>query len=221
MGQLIDYPVERKIAQAYLAQPEHSPGPGILIIHAWWGLNGDFREMADTLASHGYTVLVPDLYSGAIADTIENAETLRAATPGIPRSKQIAAAAKHLQSIAEPNTSIGVLGFSMGGFLALSLAESQPQNMGAVVIFYGARNGDYSHSIASYLLHFAETDPYVSANATRNLRNALTKSNRPTQPFTYPSTSHWFSEPSRPEYNPEAASQAWKRTYAFLKENLS
>ena len=60
----------------YLAIPEGGSGAGVLVLHAWWGLNDFIRGLCDRLAGEGFTALAPDVYHGAIATTIEQAETL-------------------------------------------------------------------------------------------------------------------------------------------------
>ena len=71
----IQLKVNDKIAQAYLASPENG-GPGVLVLHAWWGLKPFFKQVCDQLAKQGFTVLAPDLYQGRIAKTIDEAEAL-------------------------------------------------------------------------------------------------------------------------------------------------
>src|SRR5690348_13566982 len=63
--------------QAYLARPVGDAGPGILVLHAWWGLTPVFTQICDDLAAQGYVALAPGLFAGgATADTIPAAEAL-------------------------------------------------------------------------------------------------------------------------------------------------
>ena len=48
----------------------------VLVLHAWWGLNDALRAFCDRLAGAGFVAFAPDLYHGAVADTIEGAEAL-------------------------------------------------------------------------------------------------------------------------------------------------
>ena len=63
----------------YLALPPTGVGPGVLVLHAWWGLNATIRAFCDRLAEAGFVAFAPDLYHGKVADTIEGAETLAGA----------------------------------------------------------------------------------------------------------------------------------------------
>ena len=67
--------VNEKKVNAYLAVPENG-GPGVLLLHAWWGLKPFFKQVCDRLAGQGFTVLAPDLRDGQIATTIDEAKAL-------------------------------------------------------------------------------------------------------------------------------------------------
>jgi carboxymethylenebutenolidase len=60
----------------YIALPKSGVGPGVLVLHAWWGLNDTFKRFCDRLAGEGFVALAPDLYNGAIAVTREDANRL-------------------------------------------------------------------------------------------------------------------------------------------------
>jgi carboxymethylenebutenolidase len=70
----IAYAVDGKTVRAYTACPPGG-GPGVLVLHAWWGLNDFFKQFCDRLAAAGFCVLAPDLYNGKVVQTIPEAET--------------------------------------------------------------------------------------------------------------------------------------------------
>lgn len=203
----------------YIALPESNRGPGILVLHAWWGLNDFFKSFCDRLAGEGFVVLAPDLYHGKIANSIPEAENLRKKTNQNQICAEILAAMDVLNALPgvtnQPNR---VIGFSMGAYWALWLALEKPKEIGAVIVFYGSRSGDYSQSQAAFQGHFAETDRWVSTSGLKKMEKNLRSAKRPTTIYTYPGTGHWFFENDREEaYHPEAAQLAWERTLAFLK----
>src|SRR5512147_1372078 len=62
--------------QGFLAVPPAGRGPGVLVLHAWWGLNDTIKAFCKRLADSGFVAFAPDLYHGKVADTIADAETL-------------------------------------------------------------------------------------------------------------------------------------------------
>lgn len=204
----------------YLSVPKSGTGPGVLVLHAWWGLNDFIRDFCDRLAAEGFTTLAPDLFSRRVARTIEEAEQLTSQlneTEDMP--PLVLAAADELRKHSSSRT-VGVVGFSFGAYWARWLAQERPDLIRAVTIFYG--NGwNVQPSNAAYLGHFAETDPYITKEGIEELERELKAINRPTTFHTYPGTGHWFMETDRPDaYNAEAAQLAWERTIAFLREHL-
>ncbi len=206
------------LPKGFLALPVSPNGAGVLVLHAWWGLNEFMRDLCRRLAQAGYAALAPDLYHGAVAQTIEQAEALSDRLPHKQAQADLTTALDQLLALPTVHgRPVGVIGFSLGAYFAMGLAAERPQDIRAVTVFYGARGGDYSASQASFLGHFAETDPYESASGVKKLERSLRKANRPVAFFTYPGTGHWFFESDRPEaYNAQAAELAWARTLAFL-----
>lgn len=204
----------------YLAVPKSGNGPGVLVLHAWWGLNDFFKEFCDRLAQEAFVALAPDLFSGRIARTIEEAEELN---PEMNEPEDmpplVLAAFEELKKHASGNA-LGTIGFSFGAYWARWLAEEKPESIRAVTIVY-SDGWNIRESNAEYLVHFAETDPYMSEEAKKEMEARLKALQLPTTFHTYPGTGHWFMESDRPDtYNAEAAKLAWERTIAFLRERL-
>ena len=63
MGQHIQFQSQAATEQGYLALPAAGTGPGVLVLHAWWGLTPIFTEICDRLANEGFVVFAPDLHS--------------------------------------------------------------------------------------------------------------------------------------------------------------
>ena len=208
-----------KPINAYLASPPHG-GPGILVLPSWWGLKPFFKQVCDQLAAQGYTALAPDYYQGRFATTIDEAQTLQQQAEGDldAMSALIKAAKDHLASL-RAGQPIGIIGFSMGTDWAVVTAATQP-DVAATVLFYGCYSPDFSKMKSKVLGHYAEADEWVPFEAAQQMEKAMQAAGVAVTLYTYPGTAHWFMEADRPEYAPAAASLAWERTLAFLKEAL-
>jgi carboxymethylenebutenolidase len=204
----------------FLAVPPSSKGQGVLVLHAWWGLNDTIKDFCTRLAGEGFTAFAPDLYHGKLATTIPEAETLRDALDWTKSIPEISAAAEYLQERSgEPEKGLAVIGFSLGAFFALNLSTTDPERINKVVVFYGTGPADFTKSRASYQGHFAENDPFEPESEVTGLEESLRAAGRPVAFFKYQGTGHWFFEPDRADaYNTEAAKLAWERTLTFLKE---
>jgi len=216
--------VNAEPGKGYLAVPETGVGPGVMVLHAWWGLTAFFRKACDRLAQEGFTALAPDLYHGAIASTDEEAKCLRFGLDSDRVDREIGAALACLRSHAAANgPSVGVVGFSLGGYLALRLARTRADDVRAVVVFYATDGGRFDKAQAAFLGHFAENDGcWAGVRVVRSLEERLRAAGREAIFHTYPGTEHSFCEEDRPEtYNAQAARLAWQRTVEFLCARLA
>ncbi|MGH2480970.1 MAG: dienelactone hydrolase family protein, partial [Ktedonobacteraceae bacterium] len=117
---------------------------------------------------------------------------------------------------------LAIVGFSLGGAYALDASVNLAGEIAAVVTFYASYTGlDYNSAQAAFLCHFAESDPFESAESVAEMEQEIQAAGRPATFYTYPGTRHWFFEGNRPEYDAEAARLAWERTIAFLHQRLA
>lgn len=72
-----EFDVNGTTVAGYLALPERGHGPGVLVLHAWWGLTPFFEDVCERLATEGFVAFAPDRYGGPTAATIEEAEALQ------------------------------------------------------------------------------------------------------------------------------------------------
>src|SRR5258708_9070988 len=216
-----EMPMSPTQPDGYLALPPTGKGPGVLVLHAWWGLNATMRAFCTRLAASGFVAFAPDLYHGKIAHTIADAEALVKVlnTNQLQAEADIAAATTFLYERAgQADRGLAVIGFSLGANFALDLAEHDPEHIRSVVLFYGTGGDDFSNSKAAYLGHFAENDDFEPQSSVDALEETLRRAGRPVTFYTYAGTGHWFFESDVSQaYNPAAASLAWDRTLAFLK----
>lgn len=214
--------VGERPVRAYLARPE-AGGPGVLLLHAWWGLNPFFKSLCDRYAEAGFIALAPDLFDGQVATTIAEAEQLSGRGDAGPTPQIVRAAADYLLDVpGRTGAKLGVAGHSFGAWYAAQLSAELPGVVGAVVLYYGAVVTDFSQSRAAFLAHFGEHDTYESQEYIQGMEQALRAAGRDVTVHTYPQAGHWFVEADRPDaYAPEAADLAWQRTVSFLREQLA
>jgi carboxymethylenebutenolidase len=207
--------------EGYLAVPPTDKGSPVLVLHAWWGLNDTMKALCTRLAESGFVAFAPDLYHGKIADNVDEAQSLATGLDSKQAKADITDATRFLNERAgQADRGIAVIGFSLGAYYALGLSVEDPEHIRSVVIFYGTGPTDFGRSKAAYLGHFAEEDEYEPLPEVEKLEAALRSAGRPVTFHRYPGTGHWFFEADRKQaFNQAAASLAWDRTLAFLKDS--
>lgn len=191
--------------------------PAVLVLHEWWGVNAQIRGVVDRFAKEGYVAFAPDLYRGKVAETPEQAQELVAAGD---KAQWIADLERAVASL-RPRT-IGVVGFSLGGAFALTLAARVPE-VRACVAFYGiprAENVDVAKIRARVLGHYARRDTWYSAEQVDALEATLQRADVAATFHRYDAQHSFFNEQLAAVHSPEDAQVAWDRTLAFLREVL-
>jgi len=203
---------------AYLAAPKDG-GPGVLVLHAWWGLKPFFKELCDRLAEEGFTALAPDLRNGQIAETIEAAKELMQKSDGLFVGDIVMAAKDHLLTYSKSGK-ISVMGFSMGAAWSLVVAMEDPDKVAATVLFYGADGVDFTKVKSKILGHYSDNDEWEPMDGVRAMEQSMKDAGVDATLHIYLKVGHWFVESDRPEYDSAAASLAWDRTFEFLRMSL-
>jgi carboxymethylenebutenolidase len=205
----------------YLARPiVDGDYPGIVMIHEWWGLNDNIKEMANNLASHGYVVLAVDLYDGEVATTSEQARQLITSFDSEYGIQNMNSAVSFLSD--NYSTTIGSIGWCFGGGQSLILALDNDE-MDATVIYYGSlvtNSEDLSSINWPVLGIFAELDKGIPVVTVNEFESALNKVGIENEIYIYDSVDHAFANPSGERYAPEESKSAWDHTISFLESNL-
>lgn len=218
-GKEIAFEVNRKPVDGYLALPPQASAPGVLILHAWWGLNPFFKSLCDRLASEGFVVFAPDLNEGRLARTIDEAKEIMSSLDEQRKHDVAMAAVDFLRARSEvQDEPFALIGFSMGAAWALVLASERPRDIHKAVLFYGAGEGDFARIKAEILGHYSDSDEWEDIDYVRSMEDEMRKAGMKTDFHIYPQMPHWFFEEDRPEFNPQAAGLAWTRTLEFLRK---
>lgn len=209
---------------AFVAWPAgDGPAPAVIVVHEWWGLNPQIREVARRLSRQGYVAIVPDLYRGRVASDPEAAHVLARSVEEERAVEILAAAAGWLRGESRTARSrIGVIGFCMGGALAQSfaLASDAPA---AVVVFYGTpetRGARLAALRAPLQGHFGAADDGIPRERVRAFQDALGAAGKSHEVHLYAGAGHAFMHEGRPSHNADASRLAWARLLAFLHKHV-
>jgi carboxymethylenebutenolidase len=221
-GKMVEFPANGTKTAGYLATPAAGKGPGVLVIQEWWGLVQHIKNVADRFAAEGFTALAPDLYHGKTASEPDEAGKLFMALNIGQAEKDLRGAITYL--LGQSSTKkVGVVGFCMGGQLALFAATLNPA-IGACVNFYGVHPNvkpDYTKLSAPVLGLFAEKDQFVMPQVAKDLDAAVKKAGKPSEIHIYPNVDHAFFNDERPDvYHKASADDAWRRTLALFRQHL-
>ncbi|MGE3800828.1 MAG: dienelactone hydrolase family protein [Candidatus Kapaibacterium sp.] len=221
-GEEVPYTPEVK---GYLAIPEggEKPTAGLIVIHEWWGLNDNVRAMTRRLAGEGYVALAVDLYNGNVASVSDSAKVYMGSVMQNPDAgvQNIGKAISYLKE--KGATKIGVIGWCFGGGWSLQTAINYPDDIAAMVMYYGQLEMDLEKlkKLKMPILGiFGEEDQGIPVEQVDKFGAALNSLSANAAIQIYPNAGHAFANPSGERYNEEAAKDAWERTSAFLKQNL-
>lgn len=209
-------------SNGYLAKPvADGDYPGVIMIHEWWGLNGNIKEMAEKLASHGYVVFAVDLYDGQVGTTADEARQLRSSFDQSQWTNNMKTAVSYLEENHSPS-SLGSIGWCFGGGQSLNLALNN-ENMDATVIYYGQLVTDteeLSKINWPILGIFAELDSGIPPETVNEFESALNEVKIENNITIYPGVNHAFANPSGDRYAPAESRDAWQKTLRFFEDNL-
>jgi carboxymethylenebutenolidase len=225
-GRMVEFPVNGTTGSGYFA-PAAGGGPGVLVIQEWWGLVPHITDVCDRFAAAGFSALAPDLYHGESTTEPDEAGKLMMALNLDRASKDLRGAIAFLQAAAEVTSAgVGVIGFCMGGGLAMRVACDEPRSVVAVAPFYGlipweGAQPDWSRLEAPLRGHFAAEDGFFGPDAARALEAELQELGKDARIDIHPGVDHAFFNDARPEvYDAEQAGAAWESTLGFFRSAI-
>lgn len=225
----ITYRANGGTANGYIARPgDQAQHPGVVVIQEWWGINDNIKEICRRFADAGYVALAPDLYHGRVIPNGEPNEAQKAlmSLDQAEVQKNLHGAVQTLisQTDVAPKR-VGVVGFCMGGRLALIVASDEGSNIGAVASFYGGGYDPTEDAVRAMqcpvLAIYGGQDGSTPEPVRERFRKYLTDNGKTFDMVVYPGAQHAFFNDSRPEvYDAAAAEDAWNRTLAWFGRYL-
>jgi len=207
-------------ATGFLAKPKEGNYPGIVMIHEWWGLNENIKDMARQLAAEGYVVLAVDLF-GEVAQDAAKARELSSNVRNNP-GKAIQNLKSAVEFLKNENTNtIGSLGWCFGGGMSLQLALNE--ELDSTVIYYGNLETD-TEKLSSIdwpiLGIFGDQDTAIPVSSVNEFEESLNEIGIEPEIYIYEGVGHAFANPSGGNYAPEETKDAWEKTLDFLERSL-
>jgi carboxymethylenebutenolidase len=225
MGEMITFVSNGSTAAGYLAVPAGESGPGVLVLQEWWGLVPHITDVCDRFAAEGFVALAPDLYHGESSTEPDGAGKLMMGLNLGRAAKDLSGAVDELLR-RSGRAGIGVVGYCMGGGLALVVAAQRPDAVKAAAPYYGvipwpSAQPDWSKLAATVVGEYAEHDDFASPAAAAALQEQLRGLGKDATLHVHPGTHHAFFNDGRPEvYDAAASATAFARTLSLFRSAL-
>ncbi len=222
--------VEDGTFAAHVVIPEERNGAGLLLIQEIFGVGAYITAVADRLAGLGYTVAAPDLFwrfapghaaAHDAAGLTRSMELVGQLDPAAAVGDCLATLA-HLRALPEVTGPVGVLGFCLGGTLAVECAlQGDPD---AVVSYYGSGVPEmvkrFGELTVPTLLHFGGSDPFIPTDQIDAVIAAVPR--HPAIELNVEAgAGHAFDNHEAAMFHDaDAAAHAWELTRSFLAAHL-
>lgn len=228
MGTAVEFTrPDGKTAPGYFAKALHrDAAPGVVMFEEWWGLDDRIKMTADRLASHGFNVLVPDLFRGRVAAEGDEANHLMKGLDfGDAATQDGPGALAYLRGHGAQR--VGVVGFCMGGALAM-VGLMHGVRFDAASIWYGyppPDAGDPKNIKVPVQGHWATRDDFFKVEGVDVIEAKLKAAGTPYEFHRY-EAKHGFYNSGAPgegglgHHNPQHAETAWRRTIEFFDRTL-
>lgn len=192
-------------------------GPGVLVLHSWWGLTSQIKMVCEHLSDMGYSAMAPNLF-GHTALNLEAAQQLLDEADPNAMTDLILSSIHALRTYSDDSRNpIAIVGFAMGGSLGLWASTKLPQSVNGVVSVYGAQDVDFKDSESSYLLIRAEEDEFATEDDMSYTEALIGLGDNPVESVTLEGTKHGFIEPVDPAFDGDATN----KTIALIDDFLA
>lgn len=210
------------------------PGPGVIVVHEWWGLNDYARQRARQLAEAGYTAIAVDMYGhGKVADHPKDATAFMQAAFAEPEKMTARFNAARSILAAERNVDearIYAVGYCFGGAVVLNQAR-QGADLAGVASFHGSLGtnspAEPGAVKARILVATGGADPMVPAQQVGQFVTEMSTAGARLELLSFPGVVHSFTNPGATEvgqrhnmplaYDEAADKASWKALMEFIR----
>lgn len=222
------YSWKGRFINAYLARPTvNERRPGIILLSAMWGLNWTQKGITRTFARAGFVALSPDFLHGQLPKDQAAALLAKTSLDIDQAVEEIVAGAQYLRKLpwVEANGKLAILGFCLGGGLAL-LALGRTREFQAGVIYHHSLFPDPQELrgiSCKILCHYGTEDRTTPREEVELFKEALEKYGKKYEIVLYKGMGHGFIDSPLLKDSKErrkAAAESLARTYKFLREEL-
>ncbi|MFJ6751877.1 MULTISPECIES: dienelactone hydrolase family protein [unclassified Streptomyces] len=184
----------------------------IVLFHSVCGLRPAVQAGAERLRAAGHEVIVPDLFEGRTADSVQDGMLIK---DEIGKDELL----KRAVTAAAPYSDRGLVyaGFSFGGSVAQNLALADEKTRG-LLLLHGTSDiaeGTVADDLPVQL-HVADPDPYEPHDWLNAWYLQMRRAGADVEVFRYAGAGHLFTDPDLPDFDAEAAESAWKVALGFL-----
>lgn len=232
---LVQYEHKGTLLEGFLAYDDSNitPGPAVMISHAWAGRDEFACDKARAMAGLGYTGFALDLYGKDVCGRNPE-ENSRLMQPFLQDREllqsRMQAALDTLRTIPVVRSDrVAAMGFCFGGLCVLDLARTGTDLSGVISVhglFKPPGNTNGKRIMARVLALHGHDDPMVPVEAVIALEQELTEAGADWQLHVYGNTVHAFTNPHANDpvrgtvYNKDADRRSWITIGNFLREVL-
>ena len=214
-----------------------TPKSAILFYMDGLGIRQALLDMAARMASHGYAVLLPNLYYRAgqtdPIDPMKDRDRMMQLVMSVTNAGTMNDTGHLLRFLdTQPGLSgakVACVGYCMGGALSLTAVGTYTDRITAAASLHGARLAtdapDSPHLLAPRMkgevyVGVSEIDPYLAEGETARLETALKDADANAMVEIYPGVQHGFTVPGIPIYDRDASEHHWDRILGLFGRNL-
>lgn len=207
---------------------------GVVVVQEAFGLTGHIERVCEALADAGYFAIAPALFHRSEDQLFgygdyEKLGPVIMALTGESIEADVDAAFRELDRNRIPASKTAIIGFCLGGSIALATAARLP--MGAAITYYGSGLAQGRFGLDSgiesaanlctpWLGLYGDLDAHIPIEEVEQVRIAAATAPVDSQVVRFADADHGFHCDERPSFHAESSADAWERTLTFLAEHL-